>query len=595
MTDETTYGRETVVIVELEQPRCSNRFGVSPCTATGTPKCFNNFWTCLDKANYAPSGSLTWRFCRPQDKVDWLYEEATADDIKTNALPFLVSASTFSSKINIGAARKGESPLGVNSTAKVTLESPPWDDHVGDFYLADRSSIPNAPFWALWAARNPLYPNMILRIYEGYVGQALSAMQVRVFDLENVDGPSSNNQWTLTGRDPLDKARGDNAKFPPTSDIELAADISDTASSIPVTCLESELDLVLGNVSEQYAIIDSEIIQYTGYTGTEPDLTLTGVSRAQLGTVAASHSAEEAVQRVARFEQYEMYKAARDLLRDFANIPSAYIPFADWTAEGSTFLSTLKATTTITQPEAVEDLVGELCRDGMFSIWWDDRDQEIKLLAVKPPQGTPTAWTDGDNILLNSFQKKTVTDDRMTRISIYFGQRDPTEGLEDGANYRNRRIYIDAEVESENGSGGEIVENVIYSRWITTFSNALLVGASMALRYRLPPQYVTINIDAKDRSIAMGDVVDITSRNVVDTEGNSVSSRWQVIQLDEVKSGETLQATLQSYQYVGKFAIIMENSAPDYASATDEEKLSGCWIAENTGLMPDGSDPYLLQ
>jgi len=39
----------------------------------------------------------------------------------------------------------------------------------------------------------------------------------------------------------------------------------------------------------------------------------------------------------------------------------------------------------------------------------------------------------------------------------------------------------------------------------------------------------------------------------------------------------------------------MANDAPDFADATDEEKLNGCWIAENTGLMPDGTDGYLLQ
>jgi hypothetical protein len=39
----------------------------------------------------------------------------------------------------------------------------------------------------------------------------------------------------------------------------------------------------------------------------------------------------------------------------------------------------------------------------------------------------------------------------------------------------------------------------------------------------------------------------------------------------------------------------MENDAPDFATATEEERLSGAWIAENNGLMPDGSEPYLFQ
>ena len=140
MADESTYGRKPVVVVELIQPRCSNRFGVSPCTATGTPKCYNCYWTCLDKDNYDTDGSITWRFSRPQDDVGWLYEETDADNIKTNAIPLLKSVSTTSSRINLGASRKGESPLGRRATATITFSNGVWDDHVGDYYLADRTA-----------------------------------------------------------------------------------------------------------------------------------------------------------------------------------------------------------------------------------------------------------------------------------------------------------------------------------------------------------------------------------------------------------------------------------------------------------------------
>lgn len=597
MTDELTYGRETVVIVEIEQSRCTNRFGVAPCTATGTPKCYQCYWTCKDTENYNTNGSLVWRFSRPQDRVDWLYEQNGANNIKTNALPFVLSYSTTSSKINPGASRTGESPLGVRSKATVVFDSPPWDDHVGDFYLADRTQpSPLSDFWALWSARNPFYPDMVLRVYEGYVGQDIDDMQVRVFDVENVEGPDAQNRWTVTGRDPLDKARGDNAKYPPTSDIDLAQDITASQSTIAVTCLESELDLVLGNVDEFYATIGDEIIQYSGYTGTEPDLTLTGVERGRLGTSASSHSSGDAVQRAVRFQQYELYNVALDILTGFVNIPASYIPSADWQAEGVTFLPTLKCTTTLSQPENVEDLLGELCRDGLFYIWWDDRAQEIKMEAVKPPQVTPDKWTDGGNVLLSSLRKTAVPDDRMTRVTVFFGQRDPTEGIETESNYRSRRIRVDAEVEGEVAAGGTIVENTIYSRWINSSSNALLVGASLLLRYRLPPQYVTLSVDAKDRSADLADVIDLTARGIVDTEGNRIESRWQIIQMDETEAGHKLQVRLQSYQFVGKFAIIMANDAPVYADATEEERLSGCWLADDaTGLMPDGTEPYLLQ
>jgi ABC-type dipeptide/oligopeptide/nickel transport system ATPase component len=124
--------------------------------------------------------------------------------------------------------------------------------------------------------------------------------------------------------------------------------------------------------------------------------------------------------------------------------------------------------------------------------------------------------------------------------------------------------------------------------------NALQIAARILLRYRLVPRYLRFDVDAKDRSIELGDVCDVQTREVVDTEGNALSTRWQVIGAEEVKSGHTLRLELQSYEFIGRFGFIMENDANDYASATAAELLNGCYLADGD-LMPDGGDPYLLQ
>lgn len=598
MSSAETYGRETVQIVEIEQPRCVNRFGTSPCTATGTPKCYQTYWTCLDKENYDGAGSIKWLFCRPQDQERFTYYEADADNITTNCYPMLRSVSTTSSRINVGASRSGESPLGTRASVNITMQDAPWDDHVGDFYTADRTPPAQlAGFWALWAVRNPLYPNIKIRVYEGYKGQALADMQVRLYDLENVSGPDASGKVTIKGRDPLDKARGKKAKFPKTSQIDLAADIDNATQDISVTCLEEELTAEYGNTgSIKYIAIGDEIIRYIGYTGTEPDFTLSEVRRAQLGSSADEHSADDAVQRVGRYENVRLYHIAEDLLDNHTEVDSDYVNTAgQWDDEGQSYLSTIIATATIPEPEAVDDLLGELCRDGLFSIWWDERLQRIPLLAVRPPNETPDVWSDSSNILSGSYSRAVKPDDRMTRVSIFFRPRDPFESLDEIQNYENRRIRIDGEVELAESSGGEILENTIYSRWLQTFGNALLVGASQLLHYRLPPQYITVSVDAKDRGVSIGDVIDLETRNQIDTEGNKLQTRWQVIEAEETVAAEKVRCVLQSYQFVGKFAIIMANDAPVYADATEEERLIGCWIAENTGLIPDGTDGYLLQ
>ena len=51
---ETELGREPVEIIEIITPKCSNVYGVSPCTASGSGdiKCFNTRATCQDASNY---------------------------------------------------------------------------------------------------------------------------------------------------------------------------------------------------------------------------------------------------------------------------------------------------------------------------------------------------------------------------------------------------------------------------------------------------------------------------------------------------------------------------------------------------------------
>lgn len=594
MSDKLTYGRRPVVIVALRQPRCSNTFGVSPCTATGTPKCYQCYWTCLDRENYNTDASITWLFTRENDDVDWLYEE-TGDDIRTNAIPMLISASTTSSRLNVGSSRTGESPLGRRATGKIVVANRVWDDHVGDPYLADRPERDPVGFWALFAARNPFTPGFEVTIYEGYSGQALEDMQSRLLNLEDISGPDGSGHYTLSCRDPLDDLRGKNAQYPPRSQIELREDIDATQTTIPVVCALSELTAVYGNTgATRYLVIGDEIISYTSATGTAPNLTLTGVVRGVLNSTPDEHSAEDSAQRGAYHVNQQLYNVARYIIKDHTIVKDSYIVDAQWDAEGGTYLSTLQCTTFLPEPNDVEKVLGELGRDGLFSIWWDERTQTIPLLAVRPPRGTPLQWTDDANI--ETLTQETKSDERMTRVSVYFGPRDFLGSLTDPLNFDRRRIRIDAEVEREDATGGKIFENTIFSRWTKTFGNALLVGSSLLLRYRLPPKYITVTLDAKDNGVQIGDVVDLTTRKIRDTEGQPIVTRWQVIGVDDKTHASKLSVMMQSFAFIGKFAIIMANDAPNYADATDEEKLEGCWLADDaTGKMPDGSEPYLLQ
>ena len=94
--------RRPVQYVGLWQKRCSHRYGVAPCAASGGPYCYQTWGTCGDQDHINTLGSIRWMFCKPGAAIMPLYQR-DGDHIQTNALPLLESVSTASSEINVGA------------------------------------------------------------------------------------------------------------------------------------------------------------------------------------------------------------------------------------------------------------------------------------------------------------------------------------------------------------------------------------------------------------------------------------------------------------------------------------------------------------
>ena len=194
------------------------------------------------------------------------------------------------------------------------------------------------------------------------------------------------------GLDPLGRAERKKAQFPPATDLRLQSDISVSATEISVSGLETDVSTQMGNESGIfYGRLRGEIISYTGYTGSDGVWALTGVVRGVLNTQPDSHKAEDGLQRVGHYHNIQYWKMVYDLLVNHTSITADLIPYAldgdnpTWEKEGEDYLSTLRGTGTITEPRAVSELCAEAMRDGIFSIWWDERSQEIRMLANKQP------------------------------------------------------------------------------------------------------------------------------------------------------------------------------------------------------------------
>lgn len=623
---EQDVGRIPLQMAQIDLDRCANTYGVAPCTAslgvTGDDKCFECRATCQDPVNYDPSDVYTITLAKPQSQAP--YEDRPT-------WPFLKSASTKPTRINPAAGDKDWKALGRRATATLTVSDAPDPDLYLDPYVTERAYDPyeRGTFWTKLRARHPYYQGRPMRIYDGYVGQSLAEMNVRHYVIEEIKGPQ-NGTLQIMGHDILKLADNDRAQFPPTLDASLAEDIDAIQTTIKVNIAQSRIDdwvkevepggsrndkpygngvvvykgdaiydpgppVVVGFLYSGYIIIGEEIIFFDDsffVRDADGAITLENCQRGVLGSTADDHEADDEVQPVGGYQDQPCYLVAREILEIWGEIPASFIPYdTEWTSEGETWLAPFNVTGYVTEPTGVDKIVGELNRDCMFFIWWDERQQEIKMKALRPPTETIREITFDNSILRKSTTITEKPDQRISRLYLYYLQRNKAEKIDEAVNFRRLRAEIDNDAESPAQYGEKRIER-FYSRWLQNDAQVLNVAVRYLTRYRDNPRYFSCELDAVNRDLWVGDVVRITHYDLVDVFGEPIPTLFQIISAEEVESGTRIRYELQDYEYTTKFAYWMEEGAPAYVDATDEERQTGFWWADDDGKLPDGSDGY---
>jgi hypothetical protein len=572
---------------------------VSAIWGNATRYCHNTWSTCptsATKLRLDPAGRVRWRFMPPVGGLRFDGDFSDQNDIATPAIPAAkLSVKTSPASMNIAAVLDGKSPFGVTGTVTVSMADFVWDDTWGDYYKASRGALPLRTFWTTWQARNRLPPQMELVIYDGYADEALAAMRQRVYLVDGVDGPSGGTV-TIKGSDPLRKARGKTALFPPADAAKLYGAITAATTAITIEATaETFVSDVHGLTSRRGIRIGNEIIEYTGYTALGSGLySLSGVLRASGGTTAATASAGAKVTRCGHFEGRVLADIAKYLLTDYTPIPDAYIDAAGWATEIETWLS-IGAVSDVWIPEAtaVENLLGELCQQGQFMIYWDEWASLVRMNAVAPPTDTVVHLTDASAILADSAQLSVEPDARLTRVAVYYN---PASWIDiSKAGCRNFSLEVHGDEEQEK-AGGEPRQREIVARWVASEAQAVKIIGRTFMRSLTAPRQMSLTLDAKDREVTTGDIVDITSRSVVDVDGTPVQTRWQVISSSPGKPGQTYEVTMQDYGLSSlRYCRMMDASATaDFTSATATEIAEGGYMAATDGSMPDGTDGYRI-
>ena len=580
--NESTSGREPIILVQIDQDRCTRTYGVAPCTAINPQnKCFNTLRTCQDPENF-DRGVLTLTFASPRSNLPR----------GVNIIPSLVDVTTAPTLINPTNAQRSAAPLGQRAVCTLTFQDHPHSDLLVDPYLTDRNYDPltRSTFWAKWLVRNPYYQNRPVRVYEGYVGQELSEMRVRHYFIDAIQGPDTNGRIQIVTKDPIKLADRQKAQVPKASQGRLLAQIAETDTQLDIK------DAILTDYTTSGTIrVGDELMTYTTRTlvdiGGVDYVRLSGLVRASDGSEAKQHNVDANVQQCTRYTDEAVWEVIYDLLTTYADVPTQFINKAAWDLEGNDWLQSFNITAVLSRPEGVADVLNELFEQVLAYIWWDERDQEIKLRAIRPIIGAAPIVTDESHIIANTVSITTDPKNRVSQVWVYWGQRNLALPLNNEGNYDRLRIRADLEAEDADRYGESRIRK-IYARWIQNDAQAINLSARLLGASVDNPKVLKLRLDAKDRSLWTADVVDVLHRNIVDFNGDKVVERYQVLSVEEVDPGETVEYVMQRFIFRGtRFAYYMAADAlrfEDYTQAQLDAGKFGFYTEED-GRMSDGS------
>jgi hypothetical protein len=520
-----TFIREPLQVVEIVQPLCSRVFGTAPCLATGD-KCWNTDQTCKFVTALDLTAQVLMRFVTPI--ANRPINSVTAFQPST-AFPALMSVNTAPSVLNVAAGNGDMSPLGLRAVAEVTIQDFHHNDIGFDPYLSTRSYDPakQGSFWSKWLARNPYHTGYVLRVYDGFFGDALTDMIKREYSIEKID--AARQGVRITAKDILRKVTDNDVSAPVLSPGALSLDLTIGGTSFQV------VGAVLADYpASGWVRINNEVIAYTSRATVGSNVEFTGLTRGALETTAAAHKQFDRVQRVLAYVNEPFHDIIYDLLTVWGGIPAAYIDLPTWDAEKLEWRDLYNFTAYLTDPVKIQQLVGELCQQAQANIWWDERVQEI-ILKAQRPNFAPNTITQEGNIVADSVTVEEVSKDRASQVWVYYGLRNPVLSVTDKFSYRTGEVLIDVDKERQYG---EPAVKEIFCRWINTSVLAQSLGSSYLRRFRDVRRHITFNLTAEDiTTFWTGETAKIKHFLVVNPDGSERIGQWLITSSETVEQG----------------------------------------------------------
>ena len=583
MTD-VPVGREPIQIVEILQPLCENVFGVSPCTATGTAdtKCYNTRATCQDTANFALGTPLSLFFSSGK-----VAEQSVSG--ASYIFPSLVSVSTSPTKVNLAGANRSAKGLGNRAVCTIRFRDHQHSDRVVDPYVDGRSWNPlsrdRGSFWSRWIVRNKYRTNIQVKVYEGYSGQALSAMTQRLYIMTSITKQNSAGQITMECKDVLTQLEERQAQVPAVSPGVLYGDVFAADTSFEVAnAVEADYDAT-GTLR-----IGDELMTYTGRATSTNGIEFTGVRRATDNTVAEDHKAHAGVQQCIRYDNATISDTLIDLLQTRGGLDAAYM--GDFAAgepsaeELVNYLSFARATRVLSEPYAIAELIGELSEQLQFYIWWEETEQLVKLKTIRGFDSPPDTMNDEANVISGTFSMMDKPKERASQVWVYYGQRNYTDSDTSVNNYENQFVAADLESETDELYGSASIRK-IFGSWITQSVIAESTASKLINKYVDTPVEGKFRVDIKDGDYQIGDLFYLSHYLDVDEFGERRVRLWTVTSREEVVANEIVEYVVEDASLYGRIYFVMASGSADYDP--NNVAFKSGYIGNASGVLSDGT------
>ncbi len=581
--------RIPVTVVELYLDTCSNTFGSAPCTASGAAgtECYNTYLTCQDTANFT-TASKTYRFY--QGVKNW--------PIGITGYPCVKNQPKFTP-----CQIDPKGTLGKRGVVSIKLDDFTDDDLYTDDYVSTRAYNPElqGTFFGKLKARTPYYKGRLMKVRQGYINNPFSWTDFddRLFVIDSLD-LDQDGKVTVTGKDILKLADDKKSVAPAANTGTLSVALTTGATSIVLQTGEG-----VDYDSAGFVRVGDEVMQYTAVSTD----TLTGVTRASNGTTAEEHDIDDLVQQCLSYSNDNVVDIIHGLLNTYAGIAETYLPYDagltvpttvddEWDLEKLNWLGSNNLTHLVTKPTGINKLISNICKQNLIYMWFDERDQEVKLRAIAPQakNETPPTLSDSGQIIRDSIKVKDNPKDRISQIWVYYDILDISGDLDKAENYKKLYVQVDTESENTNAYSEKAIK-IIYADWLSNANAGLIttLAGRLLSRYAGTPQRVTFKIDHKDADIWTGNIALLDSWAFQDETGANSIQKTQILKVTDDHDKQQLTIEAESWEYaVVLYGFVTPNTMLDYLSESDANRAAYGFISDNTGKMSNGDNGYLI-